>query len=93
MKKKLMLHVCSRVQVVNTWNVAECKLRKLNFKSLWWMRASYRPWEASQGRAGLAPRANLVKPFAKINLKVMLRRRLKQFTKNAIFEYPKNQGT
>ena len=30
------------------------------FVELWWMRASYRPWEASQGRAGLAPRANLV---------------------------------
>ena len=45
---------------LETWNVAECKLRKLKFKYLWWMRASYRSWEASHGRAGLAPRANLV---------------------------------
>ena len=55
-------------------SVAECKLENLECCGVQvaktqlqvfvvdagMMRASYRPWEACQGRAGLVPRANLV---------------------------------
>ena len=44
--------------------VAECKLENLECCGVQvaktQLRESYRPWKTSQGRAGLAPRANLV---------------------------------